>query len=127
MLEAAGKSERYLYVEDVENFPCQDLGTIDKLWVRYSNGKFGFSVQKQIYQGLGGIKEYDKKVWEAFGDKVGWHKGGSWLRYSELAFSEKHYMGHLPVVVVQPPGGGGRVWCSGRYSSLARRLAEYNI
>ena len=63
MLEASGReSQGYLNVEDVENFPCQDLGTIDKLWVTYSNGKFGFSVQKQIYQSLGRIKEYDEKV-----------------------------------------------------------------
>ena len=83
-------------IEDVENFPCQDLGTIDKLWVKYSGGKFGFSVQKQIYQDLGGTKDYDEKVWKSFGDKVGWRKGGSWLSYSDLTFSEGHYMGHLP-------------------------------
>ena len=98
MLEVAGReSQGWLRVKDVENFPCQDLGTIDKLWVKYSGGKFGFSVQKQIYQDLGGTKDYDKKVWESFGDKVGWRKGGSWLSYSELTFSEKHYMGHLPL------------------------------
>ena len=101
MLEASGReSQGYLNVEDVENFPCQDLGIIDKLWVTYSNGKFGFSVQKQIYQSLGGIKEYNEKVWKAFGDQVGWRKEGSWLSYSKLTFSDKHYMGHLP-------------WCGG--------------
>ena len=99
MLEAAGReSQGYLDIEDVENFPCQDLGTIDKLWVKYSDGKFGFSVQKQIYQDLGGTKDYDEKVWESFGDKVGWRKGGSWLSYSNLTFSEGHYMGHLPII-----------------------------
>ena len=98
MLEVAGReSQGWLQVEDVENFPCQDLGTIDKLWVKYSGGKFGFSVQKQIYQDLGGTKDYDKKVWESFGDKVGWRKGGSWLSYSDLTFSVGHYMGHLPL------------------------------
>ena len=66
MLEVAGReSQGWLEVEDVENFPCQDLGTIDKLWVKYSGGKFGFSVQKQIYQDLGGTKDYDKKVWKS--------------------------------------------------------------
>ena len=101
MLEAAGReSQGYLDIEDVENFPCQDLGTIDKLWVEYSDGKFGFSVQKKIYRDLGGTKDYDKKVWESFGDKVGWRKGGSWLSYSNLTFSEGHYMGHLPSKVV---------------------------
>jgi hypothetical protein len=103
MLEVAGReSQGWLEVEDVENFPCQDLGTIDKLWVKYSGGKFGFSVQKQIYQDLGGTKDYDKKVWESFGDKVGWRKGGSWLSYRNLTwFVEYNFChGHLPFVCV---------------------------
>ncbi|MDE5085000.1 MAG: GUN4 domain-containing protein, partial [Trichodesmium sp. St18_bin1] len=98
MLEAAGReSQGYLDIEDVKNFPCQDLGTIDKLWVKYSGGKFGFSVQKQIFQDLGGTKDYDRKVWQSFGDKVGWRKGGILLSDSDLTFSEGHCMGHLPL------------------------------
>ena len=97
MLKVARReSEGWLRYEDVENFSCQDLRTIDKLWVKYSNGNFGFSVQKQIYQSVGGTKEYDSKVWRKFGDKVGWRKGGQWLHYSELTFSKEHYRGHLP-------------------------------
>ena len=90
------ESEGWLRVEDAKNFSCQDLGTIDKLWVKYSNGKFGFSVQKQIYQGMGGSKEYNSDDYKKFADKVGWRKGGLWLNYSELIFSEKHYKGHPP-------------------------------
>ncbi|MDE5123451.1 MAG: GUN4 domain-containing protein, partial [Trichodesmium sp. St19_bin1] len=90
------ESEGWLRVEDAKNFSCQDLGTIDKLWVKYSNGRFGFSVQKQIYQGMGGSKEFNWDDYEKLGDKVGWRKGGRWLNYSELTFSEKHYRGHLP-------------------------------
>jgi hypothetical protein len=105
MLEVAGReSQGWFRVKDVENFPCQDLGTIDKLWVKYSGGKFGFSVQKQIYQDLGGTKDYDYKVWESFGEKVGWRKGGSWLSYSNLRRSlhdcESHYMRHLPCTLL---------------------------
>ena len=55
MLKVAGREkERYLDTESIEKFPCEDLGTIDQLWVKYSNGRFGFSVQKRIYQSLGG-------------------------------------------------------------------------
>ncbi|MDT9338834.1 GUN4 domain-containing protein [Trichodesmium erythraeum 21-75] len=97
ILKAASReSEGWLRGSDAKNFSCQDLGTIDKLWVKYSNGKFGFSVQKQIYLSLGGTKEYNRDVWEKFGDKVGWSKGGQWLSYSELTFDDKHYVGHLP-------------------------------
>ncbi len=39
MLKVAGReSQGWLDIEAVENFPCQNLGTIDKLWVKYSNG-----------------------------------------------------------------------------------------
>ncbi len=99
MLKVARREkEDWLREGDIDNFPCEDLRTIDQLWVKYSNGKFGFSVQKQIYQSLGGTRQYDSKIWEAFGDKVGWRQGGSWLYYSDLTFSlDTHYMGHLPL------------------------------
>jgi hypothetical protein len=43
----------YLDIPDIQQFPCQDLRIIDQLWVKYSQGKFGFSVQKQIYVKVG--------------------------------------------------------------------------
>ncbi|MBE9199309.1 MULTISPECIES: GUN4 domain-containing protein [unclassified Nodularia (in: cyanobacteria)] len=58
MLEVAGREKQgYLELEDIEQFPCEDLKIIDKLWVDYSNGYFGFSVQKKIYLEEGGILE----------------------------------------------------------------------
>ncbi|NEQ74009.1 MAG: NACHT domain-containing protein [Okeania sp. SIO2C9] len=57
MLQTVGREEGdFLRVEDIENFPCEDLRKIDQLWVKYSNGKFGFSIMKQIYQYLDGTK-----------------------------------------------------------------------
>ncbi|BAZ91006.1 serine/threonine kinase [Raphidiopsis curvata NIES-932] len=57
MLAVANRqSEGYLRVEDAENFPCKELRTIDNLWLRYSQGKFGISVQQEIYKNLGGTK-----------------------------------------------------------------------
>ena len=98
MLEVARRTkERYLRTEDIDNFPCEDLRTIDQLWVQYSNGRFGFSVQKRIYKSLGGTRSYDRKVWEAFGDQVGWRVGDSWLYYDELKFNQKAPVGYLPV------------------------------
>ncbi|NJL64237.1 MAG: GUN4 domain-containing protein [Methylacidiphilales bacterium] len=97
MLQVAGKEkQRYLDVEDIDNFPCEDLRIIDTLWVSASNGHFGFSVQKEIYQSLGGIQEYNEKVWNAFGDRVGWKRGGSWLSYDEYTFNLNAPGGHIP-------------------------------
>ena len=78
MLEVAGKQEEgWLTVEDVAELPCEELRAIDRLWVKYSNGRFGFSVHKRIYQSLGGTNEYDNQVWQRFGDAVGWRKTGN--------------------------------------------------
>lgn len=97
MCEVAGRTkEGGLRVEDIDNLPCEDLRTVDQLWVKYSNGRFGFSVQKRIYESLGGTRSYDGKVWEAFGDQVGWRVGGSWLYYEDLKFNQTAPVGHLP-------------------------------
>jgi len=49
MLKVANReSEGYLDKESIEKFPCDDLRVIDRLWVYYSGGRFGFSIQKRI-------------------------------------------------------------------------------
>jgi hypothetical protein len=97
MLKVAGMEEEgWLNSESMEKFPCEDLRTIDQLWVKYSNGRFGFSVQKRIYQSLGGTSKYDEKVCDKFADKVGWRKKNQWLYYNNLTFSEKAPEAHLP-------------------------------
>ncbi|GDZ95121.1 serine/threonine protein kinase [Planktothrix agardhii CCAP 1459/11A] len=102
MYEVAGRTkEEFLSEEDIDNFPCEDLRTIDQLWVKYSNGHFGFSVQKRIYQSLGGTRSYDQKVWEAFGDQVGWRVGGSELLYKDLKFNQTAPDGHLPALGIR--------------------------
>ncbi|MFM6511066.1 MAG: GUN4 domain-containing protein [Microcystis panniformis] len=97
--EAEKEKKRYIRF----NFPCAELRTIDKLWVKYSNGRFGFSVQKQIYQryeriyrGYRGTREYDEEIWRKFGDKVGWRKGGDWLSYKDIIYKGYAPFGHLP-------------------------------
>ncbi len=101
MLEVINKKDWWdVKVKDIENFPCEDLKTIDQLWVHYSNRRFGFSVQKEIYIGLGGTKEYNDEIWKKFGDQVGWRKGGEWLKYSDLTFelgNTTPVVGHLPL------------------------------
>ncbi|MFM6267541.1 MAG: GUN4 domain-containing protein, partial [Dolichospermum sp.] len=107
-----------------------DLSIIDKLWVKYSDGRFGFSVQKRIYQGLGGTREYNLERWLKFGDKVGWRKGGSWLYYSDITFDKKAPEGHLPTspaYVIRRFGGWVTLQGEGAVSSLASRLVNCNI
>lgn len=103
MLQAAKREkEEWLTDSDIEGFSCEDLRIIDQLWLSASQGKFGFSVQKQIYESLGGTRDYyDGEVWKKFSDRVGWRKGGSWLYYKDLTFNAEAPKAHLP------SGGGG--------------------
>ena len=36
----------YVYFSEAPNLPVQDMATIERLWNRFSKGKFGYSVQK---------------------------------------------------------------------------------
>ncbi len=104
MVTAVGKIEgQWLTKEELLNFPCDELQTIDLLWVTYSQGKWGFSVQKRIYEECGAKLdgEYpDEKSWEEFSDRVGWRKDGSWLDYRDLTHDlKKSLFGEFPFVV----------------------------
>lgn len=110
MLEIAGEEKRYLDASSLANFPCIDLRTIDTLWVKYSHGRFGFSVQQRIWQSMRGNFAADPvlglmigsaKVAAAetcidFGNRVGWRLKDSWVDYSNLIWDESAPIGHLP-------------------------------
>jgi serine/threonine protein kinase len=116
--------EGWLREEDIDDFPCADLGIIDQLWVKYSDGRFGFSVQKRIYQGLGGTGEFDLEIFYLFGDKVGWRKGGYWQFYKDITFDKKAPSGHLPLMLSRGRRAGE---AGGDVSSLASRLVDCSL
>jgi hypothetical protein len=99
MLEVMEQQHRgYLDNEDIENFPCQDLRTLDRLWVHYSHERFGFSVQKRIWLEEGGKPGvYNLVAYQKFGDRVGWRVHDNWKFYSDLTFSLNAAVGHLPL------------------------------
>ncbi|MDB9496304.1 serine/threonine-protein kinase [Spirulina major CS-329] len=133
MLVVANRTEEsWLDVKSIDNFPCEDLRAIDQLWVHYSKGRFGFSVQKRIYQALGGTRQYDEQVWEAFGDAVGWRNGKSWLYYKDVTFNTRAQEGHLPYMWSNSFSYGGGVELEWEIeweeqSALASRLVGCNI
>ena len=55
----------WLREEDIQEFPCPDLQTIDRLWIKYSQERFGFTVQNRIWENVG--EDYGR-----FGNSVGW-------------------------------------------------------
>ena len=45
------------------NFPKDILKEMDDLWIKYSQGKFGFSIQKKICLDLSGGEYYSDEIW----------------------------------------------------------------
>ncbi len=82
----------YVYFSEVESIPGIDLATLNKLWIVYSRGKFGFTVQAKILDSVGG--RYDK-LWP----RIGWKKDGIWTRYpNAFNWSIEAPNGHMPLV-----------------------------
>ncbi len=111
------ESQGWLREEDFKNFPKDELKILDGLWYKYSNGHFGFSVQKYIFTSVkigGKVGQYNYNIWCKFGDELGWRKNGSWLNYDQLSLEIlPNNKGHLPggrLCVLIEGGWGGRYY-----------------
>ncbi|MDJ0800606.1 MAG: GUN4 domain-containing protein [Calothrix sp. MO_167.B12] len=99
MLEVANRQEEgWLRSKDIEQLSCSELCRIDQLWVKYSNGRFGFSVQRHIWLSLGGQPgKFNFTVFCKFGNRVGWRVNNDWLeQYDQFTFASDAPKGHLP-------------------------------
>ncbi|MEM6253586.1 MAG: GUN4 domain-containing protein [Cyanobacteria bacterium P01_D01_bin.156] len=111
------KQESYLLLDNLRNFPCEDLNRLDDLWLKYSNNQLGFSVQKEIWVDVGGKLDFGRdgtsavKAFEKLGDQVGWRIDGSYNFQGLYDFPEKK-PGSLPSVDV----AGG--WRGGLFSRI---------
>ena len=69
-----------------------DLCTLDRLWVAYSQGRFGFTVQARLLKALDG--RYDR-LWP----RIGWKIDGAWTRYpGAFQWAMEAPEGHMPLV-----------------------------
>jgi serine/threonine protein kinase len=89
----------FIFSGDLHRIPCGDLQTLDRLWLKYSRGRFGFSVQVRIYQAAG--KDYAK-----FCDYVGWQRDNQRDQPNQWHFNYLAPPGHLPSRL----GMGGQQW-----------------
>ncbi len=81
----------WLYFTEVAQINNTDLKTINELWLDYSDGKFGYSVQRKIWLGL-------DKNWEKFWLQIGWKKDLKFTRYpQEFIWNIDAPKGHLPL------------------------------
>ncbi len=99
MLKIMNREEGgWLTVKNCRNFPKEELHIIDQLWLKHSHGKFGFSVQKEIWLNLGGKLDgsFDSHTYVKLEYQVGWIKGRHRLSYSDLTFNISAPECHLP-------------------------------
>lgn len=94
LCELAGPTavqRKWIYFTEVDQFPIEDLQTINNLWLVHSEGKFGFSTQREIWLSVG-------KDWEKLWAKIGWKTGNNWTRYpQEFTWNLTAPRGHLPL------------------------------
>ncbi|MBD0267537.1 MAG: GUN4 domain-containing protein [Cyanobacteria bacterium Co-bin8] len=82
----------------LEQLPCLDLLTVDQLWRRYSDNRFGFKVQAQIFEE---VQAQSQEFLRAVGWSEGFSLGNTPLiqssqPYNQLQFSREAPEGHLP-------------------------------
>jgi hypothetical protein len=92
-LAGAGAVKRgYVYYSEVPPIASVDLESLDRLWLTYSQGRFGFSVQLRLLRSVAGR-------WELLWPRLGWKQGGVWTRYpGSFTWSLAAPEGHLPLV-----------------------------
>ena len=110
ILAIAGEEKmENLRPEEIALIDCSEIQVIDRLWLNYSDDRFGFSVQSKIYQDLGGDEqstiEQDADLIQQWGDKLGWRQDGSWVKCSDLDYSEQAAKGGLPGLWWNSPYG----------------------
>jgi hypothetical protein len=90
----------YVYFTEAPKLPVEDMATLERLWRAYSDGKFGYAVQRQAFESKKANKNF-----ENFFERIGWkNKDGSLLRWlpeakgDEFIYDlEKAPKGHLPL------------------------------
>lgn len=82
----------YVYYSEVPAMPAIDLQSLDRLWVVYSRGRFGFSVQARLLRSCDGR-------WERLWPRIGWKQAGLWTRYpASFTWSLTAPEGHMPLI-----------------------------
>lgn len=101
MIEIAEKENLdQIKPEDIQKFPCNAIMVIDKLWRKYSGDRFGFSLQLQVYQDVGGnmdtIRAQRNEYLKYTSEKIGWLKDNQLVKREEYDFSLEAPEGGLP-------------------------------
>lgn len=93
LAKASGQQQRDPQLIDVSLINVVDLQTIDALWSEFSNGRFGFKKQREIWE------KADSRFEDltALGRQLDWLRSNSWINYEAADFSKDAVSGHLPI------------------------------
>ena len=70
LIKIAGSADagrNFVYFTEVKNIPSVDLATMERLWLEFSDGNFGYSIQKRVWDLENG--NFDKFI-----RRIGWTK-----------------------------------------------------
>ena len=104
IVKTAKQRNKHVFIElkTIAEFACPDIRTIDVLWQKYTENKFGFSSQQDVWQSVNQKGDFSTQTWRRFATEVGWKEGevangSGYLLYDELDFNPaKAPVGHLP-------------------------------
>jgi len=89
---AAAERRGYVYYSEVPPMPALDLQSLDRLWVCYSQARFGFSVQLRLLRSC-------NQRWDQLWPRLGWKQAGLWTRYpGSFTWSLEAPEGHMPLI-----------------------------
>lgn len=65
------------WYEPIKQYPCRDLRLLDRLWLKYSNQRFGLSIQQQIFERITAQSRDEFKAYDTFINEVKWDRSRS--------------------------------------------------
>jgi archaellum component FlaC len=89
-----------IFYQPFKKLPCNELNIIDKLWIKYSYGRFGFSIQQRLYDSLNRdivalVRAIKWADWNHKEETYYWDEEHEYKNYSINA-----PVGHLPMIYV---------------------------
>ena len=109
-------TKTYYINNEIQDFSCSHLKTIDSLWVEYSGGQFGLSVQNSIYLETGNnYEQWNYEAYKRFTDRIGWRREGQWLSFEDIKYDISAPAGHLPL-------GGSQIYVEQDKNTVGSRF-----
>lgn len=115
-----------LSVEEINQIPCNILNEIDQLWVQYSDGHFGFSIQLNILEECKKADSWKKKEIQEFDPGIFRHTKG-WYDIDRPWFSISLADPVEVLMLSERLGWMTRGYCDGKYVYLTTAHSIYKL